>query len=111
VTPRVGAGCHILSRLLAKREHQPRRRLALANFLRLEWRNVFCGDSQPGASSWRFRNRLGGRLALNRQKYSDDGAYSLIADFEWFLRLSDPDERYSNRRRFRTGVGYRRSFN
>jgi hypothetical protein len=96
---------------MAKREHQPKRRLALANYLRIEWRNFFYGDSQPHASSWRFRNRLGGRLALNRQKYSDDGAYSLIADFEWFLRLSDPDERYSNRRRFRTGVGYRRSLN
>jgi len=111
LTPRVGAEFHILSRLAATREHPPKRRLALANYFRIEWRNFFYSDAQPNASSWRFRNRLGCTFALNRQKHTDDGAYYVITDFEWFLPLSDPAERFSNRHRFRTGLGHRRSFN
>ena len=44
LTPRVGAEFHILSRLAATREHPPKRRLALANYFRIEWRNFFYSD-------------------------------------------------------------------
>lgn len=111
LTPRVGAEVHLLSRLLSKREHHPKRRFAFSNYFRIEWRNFFYNNDEPVSSSWRFRNRLGCLFALNRAKYTDDGAYYALTDFEWFLPLSDPAERFSNRQRFRVGVGYRRSFN
>lgn len=111
LTPRVGAEVHLLSRLLSKRERQPKRRLAFSNYFRVECRNFFYNDDQPATSSWRFRNRLGCTFALNRSKHTDDGVYYVLTDFEWFLPLSDPAERFSNRQRFRAGLGYRRSFN
>ena len=111
VTPRIGVDIHLLSRLLGKREHLPTHRLALSNYFRVEWRNFFYTDEEPNSSTWRFRNRLGCTFAINRQRHTDDGAVYAITDFEWFLPLSDPAERFSNRQRFRAGVGYRHSFN
>ena len=32
------------------------------------------------------------------------------ADWEWFIPLDEPDERFANRQRIRAGRGYRRSF-
>ena len=110
LTPRIGADFHVLSRVLAKRERQPKRRLALDNYFRVEWRNFLYSDNQPKTSAWRFRNRLGCTFAINRQKHTDDGAYYVLADWEWFLPLSDPTERFSNRQRVRAGFGYRHSF-
>ena len=78
---------------------------------RVEWRNFFYTDDQPSSSAWRFRNRLGCTVAVNRQKHTDDGAIYVTTDWEWFLPRSDPAERFSNRQRFRAGLGYRRSFN
>jgi hypothetical protein len=111
LTPRIGADVHLLSRLLGKREHLPKHRLALSNYFRVEWRNVVYSDDQPSTPAWRFRNRLGGTFAINRQKHTDDGAIYFAVDWEWFLPLSDPAERFSNRQRIRTGFGYRHSFN
>jgi hypothetical protein len=111
VTPRIGADVHLLSRLLGKRERPPNHRLSLSNYFRVEWRNIFYSNDQPSTSAWRFRNRLGSRFAINRQKHTDDGAIYVVTDCEWFLPLSDPAERFSNRQRVRAGFGYRRSFN
>jgi hypothetical protein len=110
LTPRIGADFHVLSRVLASRERQPKRRLALDNYFRVEWRNFLYSDNEPNPSAWRFRNRLGCIFAINRQKHTDDGAYYVLTDWEWFLPLSDPTERFANRQRFRVGFGYRRSF-
>ena len=32
-----------------------------------------------------------------------------LADWEWFIPLGDPQERFANRQRIRTGIGYRRN--
>jgi hypothetical protein len=32
-----------------------------------------------------------------------------MADWEWFVPLDDPSERFANRQRIRTGFGYRRN--
>jgi len=55
----------------------------------------------------RFRNRLEFQVPLNREKVSDDGARYLLADWEWFIPLSDPAERFASRQRVRAGLGYR----
>lgn len=37
-----------------------------------------------------------------------DGTRYLTTDWEWFVPLGDPSERFSNRQRIRAGLGYRR---
>ncbi len=114
LTPRFGAEFHLLSRELprmTRRERPPRFRVVLVNYFRVEWRNFVSSNDSPNESAWRFRNRLGLSFPLNREKTTDAGACYLISDFEWFLPLSDPAERFANRQRFRIGLGYRRSFN
>jgi hypothetical protein len=49
-------------------------------------------------------------VALNKEKTTDDDARYLLADWEWFVPLGEPEERFANRQRIRTGFGYRRSF-
>ena len=46
---------------------------------------------------------------INRPRITDNGAVYLAADWEWFIPLDDPDERFANRQRVRAGIGYRRS--
>ena len=47
---------------------------------------------------------------MNRPRMTDNGASYLAADWEWFIPVDDPDERFANRQRIRAGIGYRRSF-
>jgi hypothetical protein len=58
----------------------------------------------------RFRNRLEFLSPINKPKLTDDGARYVLADWEWYIPLSDPSERFNNRQRIRAGIGYRRSF-
>ena len=50
-------------------------------------------------------------MPLNKERITDDGARYLLADWEWFVPLDDPAERFASRQRIRAGLGYRRSFN
>ena len=88
----------------------PSHRIVVRDLVRLEWRNLFYGDSASGASSTlRFRNRLEVQAPINRPRVTDDGAGYLLTDWEWFVPLGNPEERFSNRHRIRTGLGYRRN--
>jgi hypothetical protein len=49
-------------------------------------------------------------VPLNKEKLTDEGARYLLADWEWFLPIDDAEERFANKQRIRTGLGYRRSF-
>jgi len=113
VTPRLGVRFHLFSRKLRHRlnERAPGRRIVVRNLVRVESRNFFYRGAQTGSdSSVRFRNRLEFQVPLNRDNMSDDGARYLLADWEWFVPLGDPDERFANRQRIRTGIGWRQSF-
>ena len=68
------------------------------------------GSGSGSSSSVRFRNRLELLAPLNREKLSDDGARYFLADWEWFIPLDDPDERFASKQRIRAGFGYRHSF-
>jgi hypothetical protein len=113
VTPRVGVRFHLLSRdkptrLPHARELPPKRRLVVRDWVRVEWRNFFYSDDSPTFSGWRFRNRLEFLLPLNRANITMDGASYLLADWEWFIPLDNPEERFASRQRIRAGLGYRR---
>jgi hypothetical protein len=114
VTPRLGVRFHLFSRAqkFRVREHAPRRRIVVRDLVRFESRNFFySGGDVESESTFRFRNRLEFLLPLNRERITDDGAGYWLADWEWFVPLDDADERFGNRQRIRTGIGYRRSFN
>jgi hypothetical protein len=113
VTPRLGLRFHLFSRAQKFRviEQAPRRRLVVRDLLRVESRNFFySGGDEDSESTFRLRNRLEFLLPLNRARITDDGARYWLADWEWFVPLDDPDERFANRQRIRAGIGYRRSF-
>jgi hypothetical protein len=112
LTPRLGLRLHLLSNLRRElvRERRPRRRLALRDLLRVEWRNLSYSTDKPDSSTVRLRNRFESLWPINRPRISDNGASYLAADWEWFIPLDDPDERFANRQRIRAGIGYRHSF-
>jgi hypothetical protein len=112
LTPRIGMWLHLLANVrdLVFREKQPRRRLVLRDLVRVEWRNISYSDGRPRQSTTRFRNRLEASWPLTRQRITENGAVYLVSDWEWFIPLDDPDERFANRQRIRGGIGYRRSF-
>jgi hypothetical protein len=113
LSPRAGARFHITTRDLPtgplKRERLPAHRIVLRNLVRVEVRNFFYSDDRDTNSVVRLRNRLELQIPLNRDRVSDDGARYILADWEWFIPLDDPDERFANRQRIRTGLGYRRN--
>jgi hypothetical protein len=114
VTPRLGVRFHVFSRAQKFRvlEQAPLRRIVLRDLVRVESRNFFySGADVDSDSTVRFRNRLEFLVPLNKARITDDGARYLLADWEWFMPIDDPEERFANRQRVRAGLGYRRSFN
>jgi hypothetical protein len=114
VSPRAGVRVHLFSRglppLLPGRERSPARRLVVRDLLRVEQRNLFYdGSDEESSSTVRFRNRVEVLLPINRARLTEDGAVYASADWEAFVPLGDPDERFANRHRIRTGAGWRRS--
>lgn len=110
VSVRGGARFHLFSRQqrVLFNEQFPKRRLVLRDLVRWEWRHFSYSDDEPSTGSWRFRNRAEFLFPLNRPTMGADGTIHLIADWEWFIPISDDaHERYANRRRYRGGVGYR----
>ena len=119
VTPRGGVRFHVFSRAVPteaagrpwRKELPPRRRVVLRDLVRVEARNLFyTGDGTGSSSTVRFRNRLELLVPLNRETLSTAGVRYLLADWEWFIPLGEPDERFAHKQRIRAGLGYRRSF-
>ncbi len=55
-------------------------------------RNFFySGGDTDSDSTVRFRNRLEFQLPLNKPRMTDDGTRYLLADWEWFIPLDDPE--------------------
>jgi len=118
LTPRAGVRFHLFSRAVPvriaghvnrDRELPPRRRLVLRDYVRVEWRNLFYSDDTDNSSTGRLRNRIELLFPLNRALMTNDGARYLMADWEWFIPFTDVSERFANKQRVRTGVGWRRS--
>jgi hypothetical protein len=114
LSPRVGARFHLFARDMInigpRREQVPRRRVLVRDLVRVEWRNLFHSGGVQDESSVRFRNRLELLIPLNRARVTDDDVRYLLADWEWFVPTATLEERFANRQRIRTGIGYRRNF-
>ena len=109
VTPRIGLRFHVLSNVAddLRKERQPRRRLVLRNFVRVEWRNLYYSDNTPQSSTVRYRDRIEMLFPVNRSRIIDDGVLYGSADVEWFWSPQDVPERFANKQRVRAGMGYR----
>jgi hypothetical protein len=119
LTGRAGVRFHLFSRGVTtlvpgravQKELPPARRIVVRDLVRVESRNFFYTGSGSGtSSSVRFRNRLELLAPLNKERISDDGARYLLVDWEWFIPLDEPDERFASKQRIRAGFGYRRNF-
>ena len=108
VSPRVGLRFHLTTRDLPtgpfKRERLPTHRIVVRNLVRFEARNLFYTAGREDDSVVRFRNRFELQVPLNRERMTDDGARYLLADWEWFVPLEDPEERFASRQRVRDGL-------
>ena len=111
VTARGGVRFHLFSRQrsLLLNEALPKRRVVIRDLVRVESRNFFYSNGDPSDSTVRFRNRLELMWPLNRSNLGDDGAVSALSDWEWFIPVSDPTERFASRQRIRAGLTYRHS--
>jgi hypothetical protein len=109
LSARAGARFHLFSRQqrMLFNEQLPKRRVVIRDLVRWEWRRFSYSDGAPSSSSGRFRNRLEFLFPINRPNLGDDGTIHVIADWEWFVPLSDQHERFASRRRYRGGLGYR----
>jgi Protein of unknown function (DUF2490) len=114
LTPRVGVRFHFLSRGVPTAqlfERPPRRRIVVRDLVRVESRTFFyTGAGEGTESTVRFRNRLEFLVPLNKELMTEDGARYFLADWEWYIPVDEPEERFANKQRIRTGLGYRRSF-
>lgn len=116
LTPRAGIRLYLLSRNvptvrgMVSSDLPPKRRVVIRDLVRVESRNLFYSDDTEQSSTVRLRNRLEFQVPLNRARVTDDGARTLLADWEWFLPLDDPSERFANRQRIRTGIAVRQSY-
>ena len=113
LSPRIGARFHLFSRDMSARVRLPdrpsRRRVVIRDLVRFESRNLFYNGDKANSFTWRFRNRVEVQFPLTAEKVSDDGARYVTTDWEWFVPLGDPDERFASRQRIRAGFGYRRN--
>jgi hypothetical protein len=115
VTPRVDVELHLFSRdrpnRLHVRELPPKRKIVVRDLVRVEFRNLFYNEGKPESSTVRFRNRLQLLAPLDKELLTSDGASYVLADWEWFIPLGDPAERFASSQRIRAGLGHRRSYN
>ena len=90
-------------------ENQPKRRFVIRDWVRVESRNFFYSNDDPSDSTVRFRNRVELLVPINTRNLSEDGTVAALIDWEWFIPVSDPAERFAGRQQIRTGGSYRRS--
>lgn len=89
----------------------PDRRVITRLLIRVEQRNIENRDSKTWESVVRPRIRAEVVVPLNRNSVHDDLLWYFMADAEWFLTVDDDvHERFANRFRLRTGIGYRLNY-
>ncbi len=89
----------------------PTRRFRLDSYTRLEYRFFFV-SGQPDEKFWRFRTRLGGTVAINRNTLLADRTLFLILDIEPFVSIDEAfTQEFADQLRLRLGLGYRYSYN
>lgn len=100
VRPMLGARFHFT----------PNKRILTRLLLRLEQRNFKNLETDEWTQVWRPRARIESLIPINQSSYFMDKLWYGIVDAEWFFAKDDVEERFANRFRLRTGIGYRMSY-
>jgi len=79
----------------------------LRSYLRLEQRNFKNLDTHEWETTYRPRVRLESLIPINRKSYYENKLWYGIVDAEFLFTTDDVQERFANRIRVRTGIGYR----
>lgn len=97
VRPAIGSRIHFT----------PNQRVLLRCYMRLEQRNFKNLDTKEWEQTYRPRARLESIIPINRKSYYEDKLWYGIVDAEFLFTNEDVEERFANRYRIRTGIGYR----
>lgn len=101
VRPSLGVRYHIT----------PNKRLLSRIYLRYENRHIQDLESNEWNTSNRLRVRPELIIPLSKKSYQEDHLWYGILDAEWFINFDeDQKERFANRFRLRTGIGYRLTY-
>jgi hypothetical protein len=100
IRPALGTRIHIT----------PHKRILTRLLLRYEQRNFKNLEADEWTQVWRPRARIESLIPINQSSYFKDKLWYGIVDAEWFFAKDDVDERFANRFRLRTGIGYRLSY-
>jgi hypothetical protein len=85
----------------------PNQRILLRSYLRLEQRNFENLTTKEWDQTYRPRVRFESLIPINRKSYYVDKLWYGIVDVELLFTKDDVEERFANRFRIRTGIGYR----
>jgi hypothetical protein len=100
VRPMVGSRIHFT----------PNRRILLRAYLRIEQRNFLNLETDEWSNVWRPRIRAESLIPLNKKSYFENEMWYGILDVELLFTSEDVEERFANRFRLRTGIGYRLNY-
>lgn len=97
--------------MLGSRIHiTPNKRILTRVYARLEQRNFKNLETNEWTHAWRPRARFESIIPINRASYFTDKLVYAIVDAEWLFAKNDVKERFANRFRVRTGIGYRLTY-
>ncbi len=85
----------------------PANRVQVRVLLRVDQRNFENLEDNTWTQSYRPRIRFESLIPINQDSYYKDNMWYGIADVEWLFVQTDLKERFANRFRMRTGLGYR----
>jgi Protein of unknown function (DUF2490) len=86
------------------------RGIRLSHYVRQEFRIRRDLDAGGALSARRLRNRLQVMIPINHKSLSQDNTWYAFADAEWFRQVNpEVDDGFNSRRRYRTGIGWRRN--
>jgi hypothetical protein len=90
----------------------PAQRIQTRLLFRLEQRNLQDLDTKMWSQTWRPRARAEVIIPINQDSYYKDNLWYALMDAEWLFSNTNTDlkERFANRFRIRTGIGYRLSY-
>jgi Protein of unknown function (DUF2490) len=86
------------------------RGVRLSHYVRQEFRIRRDLDTGGALSARRLRNRLQVMIPINHKSLSQDNTWYAFADAEWFRQVNpEVDDGFNSRRRYRTGIAWRRN--
>ena len=88
----------------------PNKRIQTRLLFRLEQRNFENLETKEWTQVYRPRARAEAQIPINQNSMFKDKLWYGLVDVEWLFVTTDVEERFANRFRLRTGIGYRLNY-